>query len=81
MSYDNQALSEVISHYAPFLHPSKKAFLSPSVSPRREYTWTLNSKKSLFIYFGNCQDVPYSHEQEQDDEHPEYLKEDLANLF
>ena len=41
----------------------KKAFLSPSVCPIREYTWTLNWKKSLLICFENCQDVPYSHRQ------------------
>ena len=39
---------------SPFLHPSKKAFLSPSVWTRREYTWTLNWKDSLPIYFQNC---------------------------
>ena len=54
---------------SPFLHPSKKTFLSSSVWPRREYTWTLNWKESLLIYFENCQDVLYSLEQEQDDEH------------
>ena len=26
----------------PFFHPPKKAFLSSSVWPRREYIWTLN---------------------------------------
>ena len=45
---------------SPFLHPSKKAFLSPSVWARREYTWALNWKVNLLIYFENCQDVPYS---------------------
>ena len=29
----------------------------------------LNSKENLMIYFQNCQDVPYSHEQEQVNEH------------
>ena len=43
---------------SPFLHPSKKAFLSPSVWARREYTWTFNRKENLLIYFENCQDVP-----------------------
>ena len=44
----------------PFLHFSKKAFLSPSVWARREHTWTLNWKESLLIYNEHCQDVPYS---------------------
>ena len=48
---------------APFLHPPKKAFLSSSVWPRREYTWTLDWKESLLTCFENCQDVPYSHRQ------------------
>ena len=34
----------------PFLHPSKKASLSPSVWVRREYTWTLSWKKSLLTF-------------------------------
>ena len=42
-----------------FLHPSKEAFLAPSVSARREYTWTLNLKENLLIYFKNYQDVSY----------------------
>ena len=42
-----------------FLHPSKEAFLSPSVSARREYTRTLNLKENLLIYFKNYQDVSY----------------------
>ena len=33
---------------SPFLHPSKKASLSPLVWPRREYIWTLR-KAYLFI--------------------------------
>ena len=28
--------------WPPFLYTLKKAFLSPSVWPRREHTWTLN---------------------------------------
>ena len=40
------------------------AFLSSSVWPKREYTWTINWKQSLLIYFENCQDVPCSHEYE-----------------
>ena len=46
-----------------FLHPPKKAFHSPSVCPRREYTWTLNWNESLLICFENFQGVPYSHRQ------------------
>ena len=46
-----------------FLHPPKKTFLSSSVWPRREYTWTLNWKESLLICFENCQGVPYSHSE------------------
>ena len=51
-----------LTMWSPFLHPSKKAFLSPSVWPRREYTWTLNWKESLLIYFENDQNLSYSHE-------------------
>ena len=47
----------------PFLYPPKKAFLSPSVWSRREYTWTLNWKESLLICFENCQGVHYSQRQ------------------
>ena len=47
----------------------KLTFLSPSLCPRRKYTWTLNWKQSILIYIENCQDVPYSHEEEQNDEH------------
>ena len=47
----------------PFFRPAKKAFLSPSVWPTREYTWTLNWKESLLICFENCHGVPYSHRQ------------------
>ena len=54
---------------SPFLHPSKKVFLSPSVWSRREHTWTFNWKKSLLICFENFPDVPYSHKNECDDEH------------
>ena len=52
-----------------FLHLSKKAFLSPSVWARREYTWTLSWKENLLTYFQYFQDVPYSLEGEEDDEH------------
>ena len=48
---------------SPFLHPQKKAFLSSSVCPRREYTWTLSPKESVLICFENCQCVPYSQRQ------------------
>ena len=37
--------------WPPFLHPSKKAFLSPLVWPRREHTWILNWKQSLLFFF------------------------------
>ena len=46
-----------------FLHPPKKAFLSFSVWPRKECTWTLNWKRSLLICFENCQGFSYSHRQ------------------
>ena len=36
-----------------------KAFLSLSVWPRRQYTWTLNWKKSLLICFESYQGIPY----------------------
>ena len=52
-----------LTMWSPFLHPPKKAFLSPSVWPRREYIWTLNWKESLLICFENCQGVPCSHRQ------------------
>ena len=45
------ALGVNFTMWAPFLHPSKKALLSPSVWPRGEYTWTINWKQSLLIYF------------------------------
>ena len=41
----------------------KKVFLFPSVWARREYIWKLNWKKSLLIYFENCQGTPCSHKQ------------------
>ena len=37
------------------LYPPRMDFLSPSVLPRRKYTWTLISKRSLLICFENCQ--------------------------
>ena len=46
-----------------FLHSLKKAFLSSLLWLRRKYTWTLNWKERLLIYFENCQGVPYSHRQ------------------
>ena len=45
----------------PLLAPSKNTFLSPSIWPRKEYTWTLSWEDSLLICFENCQQgVPYS---------------------
>ena len=41
--------------WSPFLHPTKKAFLSSSVWLTKEYTWTLNWKNSLLICFENYQ--------------------------
>ena len=55
------SLGDNLTMWYPFWHPSKKVFLSPSVWLRREYTWPLNWKEGLLIYFGNCQDVPYFH--------------------
>ena len=43
-------LGDNLTMWLPFLHPS--------VWPRREYTWTLNWKQSLLIYFENCHNVP-----------------------
>ena len=40
---------------APLLVPSRKAFLSPSVWSRREYTWTLIWKGNLLIYLALLQ--------------------------
>ena len=48
LTYINQVIM-----WSPFLHPSKKVFLSPSVWARREYIWKLNWKESLLIYFEN----------------------------
>ena len=45
-----------------------KAFLSSSVWPRREYTWTLNWKQSLLICFESYQGIPYSHTGRVDSE-------------
>ena len=50
-----------LSHNAvPLFAPIKKSFFSPSVWAGKYYTWTLNWKENLLIYFENCQDVPYS---------------------
>ena len=57
-----RALGKNLTMWPSFLHPSKMAFLSPSVWPSREYTWTLNWKDNFLNYFQNCQDVPFSHE-------------------
>ena len=45
------ALGGNLTMWLPFLEPLRKAFLSPSVWPRREHTWTLNWKQSLLILF------------------------------
>ena len=45
------ALEGNLTMWPPFLHPSKKTFLSLLIWPRSEYTWTLNSKQSLLIHF------------------------------
>ena len=44
-----------------YLYPPEKVFLSSSVWPRREYTWTLNWKESLLICFENVQGIFYLH--------------------
>ena len=46
-----------------FLHPPKVAFLSSSVSLRREYTWKLNWKEILLHCFENYPGGHYSHRQ------------------
>ena len=53
------ALGGNLTMWPTFLHLPEKAFISTSVWPRREYTWTLNWKESFFICFDNCQGVPY----------------------
>ena len=55
------ALGGNLTMWRPFLHPPKKAFVSPSLWPRREHNWALNWKESLLICFKNCLSVPYSH--------------------
>ena len=55
------ALGGNLTMWPLFLHPPRKSFLSPSVWPRREYTWTLNWKQSLLICFESYQGIPYSH--------------------
>ena len=61
--YQPSALGDNLTMWSPFLHPPKKAFLSPPVWPRREYIWKLNWKESLLICFENCQGVPCYHRQ------------------
>ena len=56
------ALGGNLTMWPLFFYPPRKTFLSSSVWPRREYTWTLDWKQSSLIYFENCQDVPFSHE-------------------
>ena len=65
ISYNNQMLSGVISRCGTrSCTLQKKIFLSPSVWPKREYTWTLIWKKSLLICFDSCQGgVPCSNRQ------------------
>ena len=41
----------------------KKAFISPSVWPKKEHIWKLNWKESLLIYCENYQGAPCSHRQ------------------
>ena len=48
---------------APSCTLPKKAFLSHSVSARKEYIWKLNWKESLQICSENCQGVPCFHWQ------------------
>ena len=55
--------SDNLGMLSPFLQPSKKFFLSPSVWARREYIWKLNWKESLLIYFENWQGAPCHHRQ------------------
>ena len=54
------SLGGILTIQPSFLHSPKTPFLSPSVWPRREYTWTLTWKKSLLICFESCQGVSYS---------------------
>ena len=58
--YQASALGDDLTMWSLFLHPSKKAFLSPSVWASREYIWKLSSKESLLICFENYQGVPCS---------------------
>ena len=55
------ALGGSLTMWPLFLDPPRKTFLSSSVWPRREYTWTLNWKQSLLICFESYQGIPYSH--------------------
>ena len=61
--YQPIALGDNLTMQPPFLHSLKKVFLSPSVWPRRKYTWPLISKKSFLICFESCEGVPYSYRQ------------------
>ena len=49
--YENQVLLRIISQWGSSLPHFEKTFFFPSVWPRREYTWKLNWKDSLLIYF------------------------------
>ena len=64
ISYDNQVfLGGNPTIWPSYLHPSRKAFLSPSIWPKRGYNWTLTWKEIFPICFENFQGVPYSHRQ------------------
>ena len=60
-SYDNQVLLGVISQFdLPFWTPQERTSFPLQFG---------QEDKSLLIYFENFQDVPYSHEYEEDDEY------------
>ena len=61
--WQTSALEDNLTMWSSFFHPPKKAFLSPSVWPRREYIWTFNWKDNLLIFFENCLGVSCSHRQ------------------
>ena len=66
ISYDNQVfLGGNPTIWPSYLHPSRKAFLSPSIWPKRGYNWTLTWKEIFPICFENFQGVPYSHRQKR----------------
>ena len=61
--WQSSALGGNLTMWPHFLHPTKKVFMSPLLWPRSEYTWTLNWKESLLVWFEDCLGVPYSHRQ------------------